>query len=300
MSGFNSSSTMLPEGSQRRVNTRVNGISERFFDALHLPLIAGRAFTARDLSGRRVAILNQSAAVNLFGTPAALGRRFRWSRIAEQAEVEVIGIVKDAKYDRLKGDPPPTTYIPWTQTPWGEPSQLGFEILTTGNPAAALSAIRRTVRDADPMLPLIDLKTMEAQIDEAVEQERLLAAMVSLFGAITLLLACVGLYGMVSYTVASRTREIGVRMALGADRLIVLGMIVRQVAVTALAGLALGIPLAWVAVRYAESLIYGITAHDPASFALAGGLVLILTTIACAGPARRAARIDPLRALRYE
>ena len=300
MSGFNSSSTVLPDNSARTRSSRVNGISERFFETLRIPLAAGRNFTARDLNGPRVAIVNEQAARQFFGTPAAVGRRFRWSRKAELGDVEVVGVVKDAKYDRLKDDPPATTYIPWTQGPWGNPSQLGFEILTAGDPAAAMAEIRRAVRDADPMLPLIDLKTMEREIDDAMEQERLLASLVSLFGAITLLLACVGLYGMVAYMVAARTREIGVRMALGADRADVLGMVFRQVAATVVAGLALGIPAAWAASRFAESLLYGVKAHDGASFALAAAIVTAVAALAAAGPARRAMKVDPVRALRYE
>ncbi len=300
MSGFNSSSTLLPDHSTRGQSSRLNGISERFFETLRIPLAAGRTFTARDLNGPRLAILNERAARQFFGTPAAVGRRFRWARKEELGDVEVVGVVKDAKYDKLKDDPPATTYVPWTQTPWGNPSQLGFEVLTAGDPAAAMEEIRRTVRDADPMLPLIDLKTMERQIDDAMEQERLLASLVGLFGGITLVLACVGLYGMVAYMVAARTREIGVRMALGADRSDVLGMVVRQVAATAAAGLALGIPAAWAGLRFAQSLLYGVKAHDGASFALAAAVVTAVAAAAALGPARKAMKIDPVRALRYE
>jgi predicted permease len=300
LSGLSSGSSILPDQSSREVPSRLNGVSPRFFETLRLPLAAGRLLNERDMNGPRLAVINETAAREFFGTPAALGRRFRWQRAPEDGEVEVVGIVKDAKYDKLKGDVPATTYVPWTQTPWGKPSQLGFEILTAGDPAAALASIRRTVRDADPMLPLIGLKTMEQQIDNAVEQERLLASLVGLFGAITLVLACVGLYGMVSYSVAGRTREIGVRIALGADRMTVLGMVARQVAITAVAGLMIGIPAAWVAGRFAESLLYGVKAHDAISFVIAAGIVVAVAAIAAAGPARRAMRIDPLRALRYE
>jgi predicted permease len=300
LSGLSSGSSILPDQSSREVPSRLNGVSPRFFETLRLPLAAGRLLNERDMNGPRAAVINETAAREFFGTPAALGRRFRWQRAPEDGEVEVVGIVKDAKYDKLKGDVPATTYLPWTQTPWGKPSQLGFEILTAGDPAAALASIRRTVRDADPMLPLIGLKTMEQQIDNAVEQERLLASLVGLFGAITMVLACVGLYGMVSYSVAGRTREIGVRIALGADRMTVLGMVARQVAITAVAGLMIGIPAAWVAGRFAESLLYGVKAHDAISFVIAAGIVVAVAAIAAAGPARRAMRIDPLRALRYE
>jgi ABC-type antimicrobial peptide transport system permease subunit len=227
-----------------------------------------------------------------------VGRRVRWK--PKDDAVEIVGVVKDAKYDRLKGDSPATVYVPWTQTPWGKPASLGFTIATPGDAGAALAAIRRTVHDADPMLPLLGVKTMERQIDEAMEQERLLASLVSIFGGITLVLACVGLYGMMAYTVNRRTREIGVRLALGADRGDVIGIVARQMAATTASGLAIGLPAAWTAGRFIESMLYGVKAHDAASFAIGAGIVAAVSTIAAAGPLRRALQIDPVRALRYE
>ena len=150
------------------------------------------------------------------------------------------------------------------------------------------------------MLPLVDVKTMEGQIDEALAQERLFASLVSLFGSITLVLASVGLYGLVSYTVASRTREIGVRMAFGADRVAVLRMVVGQVAATTAVGLAAGIPATRALTRLVESQLYGIHAGDIVSLALAALAVLVVAMAAAFVPARRAMRIDPVRALRWE
>src|ERR1019366_8017163 len=157
---------------------------------------------------------------------------------------------------------PATIYMPWTQMQWGRATQLDFEVRTAGDANAVMSAIRRLVRDADPLLPVMDIKPMEQLIDEALEQERLLAWLVGLFGAITLVLACVGLYGMVAYSVTGRTREIGLRMALGADRAAVLGMILRQVLITAGAGIAIGIPASLAATRVVRSLLYGGQAND--------------------------------------
>jgi predicted permease len=298
LSGLSSGTQILIDGAGRK-GARVNGVSERFLEVLHIPVVAGRPIGARDMNGPRVALINETAARTFFGTSSPLSRRFRWDYKA-QAEVEIVGVVKDAKYDRLKDAPPPTIYMPWTQAPWGTPFQLGFEILPAGDPNVALAAIRRAVRDADAMLPLMDVKTMERQIDDAMQQERLLASLVSLFGGLTLVLACVGLYGMVSYTVSSRTREIGVRMALGADRLHVLGMVTRQVALTAAGGLAIGLPAAWAVGRFAESMLYGVKAHDAASFAGAAVIVIAVAGLAASGPARRAMRVDPGSALRHE
>lgn len=298
MSGLSSGTSLFPEGSTKSQPTRLNGVSEGFFATLRIPLMAGRLLTARDMTGPPVAVINQKAARAMFDTPLAVGRRFRWSVAAEP--VEIVGVVQDAKYDKLKGDAPATTYVPWTQTPWGKPSSLGFTIATPGDAAAALAAIRRTVHDADPMLPLLGVKTMERQIDESVEQERLLASLIGAFGGITLVLACVGLYGMMAYTVNRRTREIGVRVALGADRGDVIGIVARQMAATTAAGLAIGLPAAWAAGRFVESLLYGVKAHDAASFAAGAGIVTAVSAIAAAGPLRRALQIDPVRALRDE
>jgi predicted permease len=298
MSGLSSGTSVFPEGSAKPQSTRLNGISQGFFETLRIPLVAGRILSARDMTGPPVAVINERAARLMFDTPLAVGRRFRWK--ANEEPVEIVGVVKDAKYDKVKGDAPATTYVPWTQTPWGKPASLGFTIATAGDAGAALAAIRRMVHEADPMLPLLGVKTMERQIDEAVEQERLLASLVSLFGIITLVLACVGLYGMMAYMVNRRTREIGVRVALGADRGDVIGIVARQMAATTAAGLAIGLPAAWAAGRFVESMLYGVKAHDAVSFAAAAGIVVVVSTLAATGPLRRALKIDPVRALRYE
>jgi predicted permease len=298
MSGYSSNTTILVEGGKRG-NSKYIGISERFLDLLQIPLVAGRGLEARDMNGARVAVINESAARRYFGGSLAIGRSFRWTR-KDGWNVQVVGIVKDAKYDKLRDDPPATLYVPWTQMPSGAATRLDFEVRTAGDQNAVMAAIRRLVRDTDRMLPVMDVKPMEQLIDEALEQERLLAWLVGLFGAITLVLACVGLYGMVAYSVTGRTREIGLRMALGADRAAVLGMILRQVLLTAGGGIAIGLAAALGATRVVQSLLYGIKANDTASFLMAAAMVLAVAVLAVAVPARRAMATDPVRALRYQ
>ncbi|MGD0773556.1 MAG: ABC transporter permease [Candidatus Solibacter sp.] len=298
MSGYSSNTAISVEGGHRGA-PKVNGISERFLDLFQIPLVAGRGLEARDMSGARVAVINESMMRRYFGGGPAIGRSFRWERKGGW-DVQVVGIVKDAKYDRLRDDPPATIYVPWTQMPWGAARQLDFEVRTAGDANAAMAAVRRVVRDADRMLPVMDIKSMEQMIDEALEQERLLAWLVGLFGAITLVLASVGLYGMVAYSVTGRTREIGLRMALGADRGAVLGMILRQVLLTAGGGIAIGLAAALGATRVVRSLLYGVKANDATSFLAAAGMVLAVAVLAVAVPARRAMAVDPVRALRYE
>jgi predicted permease len=298
MSGFSSNTGISVEGGKRGA-PKVNGVSERFLVLLQIPLLAGRGLEAHDMNGARVAVVNESMARRYFGGGGAIGRSFRWTQDGGW-DVQVVGIVKDAKYDRLRDEPPATIYVPWTQMPWGATTQLDFEVRTAGDPASVMMAIRRLVRDADRLLPVMDIKPMEQLIDEALEQERLLAWLVGLFGAITLVLACVGLYGMVAYSVTGRTREIGLRMALGADRAAVLGLILRQVLIAAGGGIAIGIPAALVATRVVQSMLYGVKANDTASFLVAAGMVLAVAVLAVAVPARRAMATDPVRALRHE
>jgi ABC-type antimicrobial peptide transport system permease subunit len=243
--------------------------------------------------------MNETLAHRAFGSGSPVGRRFRWSS-KDSHEVEVIGVVKDAKYDHLRGDAPATIYVPYTQNPWGWRQAMTFEVRSAGTTAELTAGIRRAVAEIDRMLPVTNLKTQEAQIDDSLAQEHLFASLVSLFSAITLALACVGLYGSVAYTVTRRTRELGVRMALGANRAVVLRMLLGQVAVTVGAGLAIGLPATWMLTRVIGSQLYGITPHDPSSLALACAGVIGVALLAALVPARRALRIDPVRALRYE
>jgi predicted permease len=303
ISGFGDGGAIRVEGgdSKKAAGTMINDIGPNFFDVMRIPLVLGRAIDQRDMgSASKVAVINETCARRYFGAGSPIGKRFRW-RGGPDWEIQVVGVVRDAKYQELRGDSPPTVYVPYTQSQRGGwLQQMDFEVRAAGDPAAAVAAIRAAVREVDRTLPLLDVKTMEGQIDEALAQERLFASLVTLFGAIALALACVGLYGLVSYSVASRTREIGLRMALGADRLGVLRMILGQVAITTAAGLTVGVPATLALTRIVESQLYGIEAHDPLSILAAAAGVTVVAMLAAFFPARRAMHIDPVRALRYE
>jgi predicted permease len=278
----------------------LNFVGPEFFEVMQIPILLGRGIDRRDsATSPKVAVISESTAREFFGTGSPLGRKFRWSE-QPALEVEVVGVVKDAKYDHLQKKLGAVGYIPYQQNRNGWSAQVEYELRTAGDPVTVIGAAHAAVGEFDRMLPLLEVKTMEAQIDDALAQQRLFASLVSLFGTMTLVLACVGLYGLVSYSVASRTREIGVRMALGAGRMAVLRMLMGQVAVTTAAGLAVGLPAARALTRLIESQLYGIHANDALSLAVAAVAVVLVALLAAVIPARRAMRIDPLRALRYE
>jgi predicted permease len=302
ISGWVSNGPILPDGGADAagVQSDWNLVGADFLEVMGIPVIMGRGIEPRDMASTpRVAVINQTLARRAFGEGSPVGRRFRWSW-KKDWDVEVIGVVRDAKFDSLRGDAPPTIYVPYTQATYGFQPNMTFEVRIAGNMTEGIAAIRRAVADVDRKLPLIHVQTQETQIDDSLAQEHAFATLVSLFSAIALALACVGLYGSVAYTVTRRTRELGVRMALGADRFAVLRMLLTQVAITVGAGLALGLPATWMLTRVVESQLYGITAHDPASMVMACAGVVGTAMIAALLPARRAMRIDPVRALRYE
>jgi predicted permease len=300
VSGYVASGDVRIEGRRKRADSTFNFVGPDFFEVMQIPVIAGHGIGLRDIAAApRIAVVNETFVRTHLGGVSPLGTRFRWT-YKGRGDVEIVGVVRDARYDRLRTDPPPTIYVPYTQRDWGWPDQLAVEVRIAGAPAAAVAAIRRSMSELDRNLPLMDLKTQEAQIDEMLLQERLFASLVSLFGSIALALACVGLYGLVASSVAGRTREIGVRMALGASRGAVLRMLLRQVVFTAAGGLAAGLCAAWMLARVVESRLFGVKPHDPATLAMAAGAVLLVSLAAALWPARRATRIDPVRALRYE
>jgi ABC-type antimicrobial peptide transport system permease subunit len=209
-------------------------------------------------------------------------------------------VVADAHYERVKGDPPLTVYVPYEQPAWGNIGSLHFAVRTSGKPEAFTSTVRSLVRELDPNLPLINVQTQEAVIDDQLRRERLFANLSAGFGAIALLLACVGIYGVVAYSVARRTAEIGIRVAMGARYGDIVRLALRRTMILVAAGTAIGVAGALAVTKFLGSMLYNVEPRDPVTFA--AGAVLLLLTAFVAGylPARRAARIDPMTALRCE
>jgi predicted permease len=273
-----------------------NQIAPGFFGAFGAPMLLGREFSAMDTpESPKVAIVNHALARRFFGSENPLGKRIT---LENYKDLEIVGVVADAKYRNLKEVAPQTAYIPYSQY-----DQLGQRILcvrAAGDAGALVAAIRQEVRNLDPKLPVFNIKTFAEQINESVSQERLIAMLSSFFGLFALLLASLGLYGVMVYSVTRRTREIGIRMALGAQKTAVLWLALRETLLLTLIGVATGLPAALLSSRLAEGLLYGLTPTDPLTITVSTLVMISVAILAGYFPARRAARVDPLVALRHD
>jgi predicted permease len=299
-----SRSLYLPSGGDRPADEEmyVHQVRENFLETMEIPLRAGRGLEARDDErAPRVAVVNETFARRFFPGENPVGKRLGFEA-AKPAEVEIVGVAADAKYARQRDEVPPTLYLPWRQELRAMGS-VAFEVRTGGDPETVVAAVRQAAREVEPALPLSNVKTQVEQAAETLAMERLFARLLSLFGVLAQTLAAVGLYGVLAWAVSQRTREIGIRMALGAGRRDVLAMVLRQGMALALAGVALGLAGAYALTSYLESmtsLLYGVGPSDPLTYGATAALLVAVALAACLVPARRATRVDPMEALRYE
>ncbi|HYV03184.1 MAG TPA: FtsX-like permease family protein, partial [Blastocatellia bacterium] len=242
---------------------------------------------------------NQAMARKHFPGDDPIGKRFGLGGLEHSRDVEIVGVVSDAKYTSLRMETPPTIYFPFRQQA-SALGQMNFEVRTAGDPTALVSSIRDAVSEVDKNLPLFDVKTQQQQADQSLTQERLFATLSGFFGLLALLLGCIGLYGVMSYAVARRTNEIGIRMALGATAPRVTRMVMRETMVLVTAGVAIGLGAALAATRLIESMLFGLAPNDPLTISLAALLMIAVAALAGYLPARKAAKVDPMIALRYE
>jgi len=258
--------------------------------------VCGRAHRIRGETAPRVAIINEAAVRKFFPDESPLGRRFG-SSPETSGQIEIVGIVRDVKYDSVRDEAPPTMYVPYTQNPVG---LMAFEIRTGGDPSNMMAAIGEAVRQVDPNLPLMNVSTQIDEIERRFAQERLVARACTLFGGLALLVASVGVFGVMSYSVARRTNEIGIRLALGAERRDVLQLVMGESLVLVAAGVTIGVAGAMASSRTLSSLLFGVAPTDPGTMAGAVAVIVLVSALAGYLPARRASRIDPNIALRYE
>ena len=285
-------------GVQQRDSINRLVIAPNFFDVMGIPLTLGRGFTDSENNAKapKVAIINDAAAKKYFPEGNPVGRRFGGSP-ETTGQIEVVGVVRDAKYDSVRDEVPPTMYAPFRQTRMGTPT---IAVRTAGDPLAFVGTIRENIRAIDPNLPMVDVSTQMEQVEERFEQEKVFAQAYTLFGALALVLAAVGLYGVMSYNVARRTNEIGIRLALGARREQVLGATMRESLVLVGIGAAIGIAIVFAVSRFVASLLFGVPKNDAVSIALATAVLGVVAAMAAYVPARRASRVDPMVALRNE
>jgi predicted permease len=273
-------------------------IMPNFFQTMQIPLLRGRALDSRDVADApKVVVINQAAARKFFAGTDPVGLRFGES--AEQADTyEIVGVVADAKYASVRAPAPPTMYMPYAQRL--RDSGVVFDVRTAAEPQSMLATVRSVMRQSYPDLPIANVSTQESRIEQRFAQEKLVGQAYAVFGGMALLLACIGLFGLMSYSVAQRTNEIGIRMALGADgRKVLRGVMSESMTLTGV-GVVIGVIGAVAAGKFVESLLYGVTGSDVVSTALAVLMLMAVSAIAAFIPARRASRVDPMIALRYE
>lgn len=298
--------TPKPAENEKGFLAALDTVGPGFFETMHLPLVLGRIITEGDTEAApKVAVVNETFARNYLGNGNPIGRQFSPGD-PKASPIEVVGVVRDAKFFDLREEIPPTIYLPFLQAVSGHDAVLGalgamhFEVRTASDPTAIASAVRQVAQSMDPNLALYDVRTQTDQINQTLFQERLFARLTGFFGILATLLACIGVYGIMAFATTGRTHEIGIRMALGAGRGQIMSMVLRETFVLLAVGIAAGALVALGTLRLVATLLYGLKPTDPLTVAVAALLMLAAAAVAGYVPARRAATVDPMVALRYE
>jgi predicted permease len=288
---------------RRREGERFTEVGNNFFQTMGIRILAGRGFEPLDReSSPPVAVINESLARARFPHENAIGKLFRFGIPIEDKWVQVVGICAGTRYTSLRDSAPPQFFVPYSQRPEeaGGFRQMTYALRTDVQPAAILPALRRVVQQSHPDLPIVNIRTQEEQIDDNMRLERAFATLTATFGVLALLLACIGIYGIMSYSVSRSTNEIGIRMALGAQPGLVTRMVLGEAWWLTAVGIVAGMSGALALGRAIAAMLYGVKAYDAATF-IASAMVLIVVALAASWiPARRAASIDPMQALRHE
>ena len=286
-----------PRGPDIDTEARFNMVGPDYFRTMGVPLLAGREFTARDTLGApKVAIVNEAFTRKFNLGKNAVGKRMTDG--GDKLDIEIVGVARDAKYSEVRDDIPPLFFRPYKQD--DSLGAITFYARTAGDPDQLMTAVPRVVSALDPNLPVDELRSVEEQVRQNTFLDRFVGVLAAAFASLATLLAAIGLYGVLAYTVAQRTREIGLRMALGAAPARVRGMVLRQVAWMTLAGAIVGATAAFYAGRAAGALLYAMKPHDPVVFGSAIALLGLVALVAGLIPAHRASKVDPMTALRYE
>jgi predicted permease len=295
-----------------RMGVWANSISPGYFEALGIPLLMGRDFDHRDEGARpqppqgqrdpgeyRVAIVNERFAKQYFGNTNPIGRRIGFGNDpGTPTQMEIVGVVRDSKYTGVRDETQRQAFFPYLQQ--RDPGGFTAYVRTSHGAESAFGQVREVLRQLDPNLPISGTRTLETQVAYSLRNDRLVAMLSSVFGGLATLLAVIGLYGVMAYTVSRRTREIGIRMALGARMGHIGWLVIREVVTIVAIGMAIGLPAAWWLGRYVSAQLYGVQATDPITVIAATTLLTIVALLAGLIPSARAARVSPTTALRYE
>jgi predicted permease len=309
LSGDHLQTLFLPQGEVVDPSTdqteAYNAVGIHIFDTLGIPMVAGRAFGVGDTAtSPKVAVINQRLAAARFPNQNPIGKRVSvgvyagYGDVLTTGQIEIVGVCGDTLYGDLHDVPPPQLFVPYVQQT--QVRRLTYQIRTRTTPESIVPALRRVVHAADAALPLVSVRTQQDQIDSDLADERLLVSLTSAFGLLALVLASVGIYGLMAYSVAQRTREIGIRMALGAVPRQILTMVLREASSLSAAATALGVGASWLVTPFVKSMLFGIAPSDPATMWGAAAVLMIVAVGASCVPARRAASVQPMEALRRD
>jgi predicted permease len=282
-------------------SARFDQVGPGYFATLGIPMLLGRDIGAQDVaSAEAVCVVNEAFAKFYFGSANPIGKHVRDEFPDTRKTFVIVGVSRDSRDHSLRREIFRRFYLSALQPLGGYAGFQRYEIRTLGDPSAVTQAIRREILAYDPAIPMGSVKTLDALVDGNLRQERIIAQLSTAFGGLALLLACIGLYGVLSYAVLQRTNEIGIRMALGAERSRVIGMILRETAILVVIGLAVGVPASLASARLIQSKLFGLQPADPLTLAVALGIMIAVAAASGYLPARRASKVDPLVALRYE
>jgi predicted permease len=281
------------------VRVQTNGVGVDFFQTMGIPILRGRGFNDGDTaSSPKVAVVNAALARKFFPHQSPIGQTFEADAEDVQGPIEIVGIAADTRYADMRSAIPPTFYVPYRQRLHA--SRIVIELRTAATPGSVLPEVRAAVDSLDKDLPLIDVRTMKQQVRSTFADEQALAQLTGCFGILALALACIGIYGIMAYTVTARSAEIGLRIALGATMTQVVGRILREALWLAGLGIVIGLAVALWLTRFIAAMLYGLGVADPLTLGATALLLTSVSLLAAFAPARRAAHIDPVRALRQD
>jgi predicted permease len=282
------------------MHSRFDAVGPGYFSTVGIPILLGREITAQDSAGGlRAAVVNETFARRFFPNTNPIGKHIRDTYPGNPGDCVVVGVAADAKYNSMREKTPPRIYLPLFNPMW-EQNSAAFEVRTFADAASVSAALRSAVQEVSPSLPPINIHTMTGLIDATLQTDRFIEQLSSAFGLLAILLAGIGLYGLMAYNVARRTSDIGIRMALGAAPGDVRWQVVRETLVLVFVGIAIGIPAALAGTRLVRSMLFGLGFADPIVVVAAAGLLAVVAVLAGFLPARRASQVDPIVALRYE